>query len=96
MKNRASLRLGCAVAVSVTSLLGLLACGTGDDNSAATPLPDAGPQLGTLGNGIPGILCFDGGTDAADATLTPYNTCSIYSVGCIPFDPSRVPIHPTL
>ena len=96
MKNRASFRFACAALVTLVALLGLFACGTGDDNSSPTPLPDAGPQLGTVGVGNLGILCFDGGTDAGDATLTPYNTCSTYSVGCIPFDPARVPIHPTL
>ena len=96
MTKRGSLRLACAFVVAVAPSLGLLACGNGDDNSSATPTLDAGPQLGTLGDGNPGILCFDGGIDAGDATLTPYNTCSIYSASCIPFDPARVPIHPTL
>jgi hypothetical protein len=96
MTKRTSLRLGCAVAVSLASLLGLLACGNGDDNSSATPGIDAGPQLGTVGDGNPGTLCYDGGFDAGDATLTPYNTCSLYSAGCVPFDPARVPIHPML
>ena len=96
MKNRTSLRVACALSVAVTACLALFACGSGDDNSSATPTPDAGPQLGTIGSGNLGILCFDGGGDAGDATLTPYNTCSIYSAGCIPFDPARVPIHPSL
>jgi hypothetical protein len=96
MAKRLSLRLACAFAVMASTLFGVFACGNGDDNSSATPTVDAGPQLGSVGDGNPGILCYDGGIDAGDAGLTPYNTCSIYSANCIPFDPARVPLHPTL
>jgi hypothetical protein len=32
----------------------------------------------------------------AQAAADPYNGCSPYTAACIPFDPTRVPTHPTL
>jgi hypothetical protein len=97
MSTRGRFLRGVALlSIAASAIFGLVACGTGDDNAAPTPLIDSGLQVGTLGDGNPGILCLDGGDDAGDATLTPYTACSPYSAGCIPFDPARVPIHPSL
>jgi hypothetical protein len=33
---------------------------------------------------------------AAQAGADPYNACTAYTSKCVPFDPTRVPTHPTL
>lgn len=75
---------------------------SGDDSSMASDststdstAPTDSPSLDT------GSCKSDGGTcnscyTAAQAAADPYNACNAYTSKCIPFDPSRVPTHPTL
>jgi hypothetical protein len=83
--------------IVVCAFASLVACGNGDDNSSPVPVPDAGIQTGTSSNGdAPVSICVDGGPESGGTALTPYSACSPYSLGCIPFDPARVPAHPRL
>jgi hypothetical protein len=66
---------------------------SGATNDAST---DAAPDTGTapcVNDGGASATCLSCATVATD----PYNTCSQYfTVGCIPFDNSVVPAHPSL
>ena|GEM_PF-2395982 len=80
----------------------VVACGNGDDSTASPPASDAGgldattpPPLQKAGDACvvaPDAACNPCVAPDAD----PYNACSPFASGCIPFDPARVPSHPTL
>jgi len=71
---------------------------SGGDSSSTTdtsaPTPDS-PSLDTGGCTSDASTCNSCYT-AAQAAADPYNACSPYTAACIPFDPTRVPSHPSL
>jgi hypothetical protein len=87
--------------IAGVSLL-LVACGNGDDTTA-TPLgSDAGVMIDATAPPPTVDACvFDPDSHAVcNACIAPdadpYNACSPFASGCIPFDAARVPAHPTL
>jgi hypothetical protein len=66
---------------------------TGDDGGNP-PQQDAG----TDATPIPDASCSDSSKCNSCTTQAndPLNSCSPYTANCIPFDPSRVPTHPSV
>jgi hypothetical protein len=87
--------------VLVLATAGAVACGSGDDTTSAAPAApgvDAGaiPHDATTGDACISDGDSSGCRPCATPQTDPYNACSPFASGCIPFDASRVPSHPSL
>ncbi len=98
MVRRGQLAVTCGAAGGIAALALLVACGSGDDTTSPVLGLDAGGQTDAttsdacVFDGGAGVRCNACTTPATD----PYNACSSFTSGCIPFDAARVPTHPTL
>ncbi len=76
--------------------------GSGSSSSGSSSGGSGSSSGGDAGDASPGPACLpDGGAGAhcsscATVVTDPYNTCSQFTTGCIPFDNSVVPMHSTL
>ncbi len=89
---------GGAALTFLVCVVSFVACGNGDDTTSLVPFPDAGaPHDATIPTASD--ACIPEGGDAARCNTCatpatdPYNACSTFTGGCIPFDAARVPSH---
>ena len=100
----AALRSIAAAFVVAVTVMGAAGCiGNGDDNVVAVAAADAGAArdatVPATEAAAPNAACMSDGSrcnSCVTRSADPYNACSPYAPGCIPFDAARVPVHPTL